>query len=232
MQCWNNDNTQASETAILDIQNLTLNYKGQNQNVRVLDNFSLVAKAGRITALVGESGCGKSTAALATMGIQDRNAIVSGGKICIAGTDILTLPKANQRSYISNHAGIIFQDPMDSLNPLLTIGDQLTETIRIHRKMKKKHALSVAIKQLQAVSLPQPEEVVKKYPFMLSGGMCQRVMIAIASISHPPLLIADEPTTALDVTVQAQILKLLSTLPRKKGSAVLLITHDLGSSQR
>ncbi|AAM06824.1 TPA: nickel import ATP-binding protein NikD [Methanosarcina acetivorans] len=217
-----------SEKAALDIRGLSLDYVMPDQNIHAVVDLNLVAKMGKITALVGESGSGKSTVALAVMGIQDKNAIISSGEIYLAGMDVLSIPKKDMRSYISNHAGIIFQDPIDSLNPLLTIGEQLMETILIHEKITKKQARAIALNQLLAVSLPQPEELMKKYPFMLSGGMCQRVMIAIASVFHPPLLIADEPTTALDVTVQAQILYQLDSMRKRDGTAILLITHDLG----
>jgi len=161
------------------------------------------------------------------MGIQAKNAVIKGGEIYLAGEEILSMPKKNQRFYISRHAGMIFQDPVDSLNPLFTVGEQLVEAVLVHEKISKKQAAAIAVDQLRAVSLPQPEELMKKYPFMLSGGMCQRVMIAIASISRPPLLIADEPTTALDVTVQDQILHQLKLMRQRENCAILLITHDL-----
>ncbi|KKG05822.1 hypothetical protein DU40_11010 [Methanosarcina mazei] len=217
-----------SENVILDIRNLSLDYIMPGQNIHAVVDLNLVARMGKITALIGESGSGKSTVALAIMGIQNRNAVISSGEIYLAGTDILSMPKKDLRSYISNHAGIIFQDPVDSLNPLLTVGEQLMETILMHEKITKKQACAIAFNQLLAVSLPQPEELMKKYPFMLSGGMCQRVTIAIASVFHPLLLIADEPTTALDVTVQAQILHQLDLMRKRDGTAILLITHDLG----
>ena len=217
-----------SENVVLDIRGLSLEYIMPDQNIHAVVDLNLVAIMGKITALVGESGSGKSTVALAVMGIQDKNAVISSGEICLAGTDILSMPKKDLRAYISNHAGIIFQDPIDSLNPLLTVGEQLVEAILIHEKITKNQARTIALNQLLAVSLPQPEELMKKYPFMLSGGMCQRVMIAIASVFRPPLLIADEPTTALDVTIQAQILHQLDSMRKRDGTAILLITHDLG----
>jgi len=217
-----------SENKALEIRSLSLNYIMPDQSIHAVVDLNLVARTGKITALVGESGSGKSTVALAVMGIQDKNAVISNGEIYLAGTDILSMPKKGLRSYISNHAGIIFQDPIDSLNPLLTVGEQLVEAVLIHEKITKKQAFTIALNQLLAVSLPQPEELMKKYPFMLSGGMCQRVMIAIASVFRPSLLIADEPTTALDVTVQAQILHQLDSMRKREGTAILLITHDLG----
>lgn len=217
-----------SENATLDIRGLSLDYIMQDQNIHAVVDLNLVARMGKITALVGESGSGKSTVALAVMGIQDKNAVISSGEIYLEGKDILSMPKKDRRSYISNHASIIFQDPIDSLNPLLTVGEQLVEAILIHEKITKNQARTIALNQLLAVSLSQPEELMKKYPFMLSGGMCQRVIIAIASVFHPPLLIADEPTTALDVTIQAQILHQLDSMRKRDGTAILLITHDLG----
>jgi len=217
-----------SENKALEIRGLSLDYFMPDQSIHAVVDLNLVARTGKITALVGESGSGKSTVALAVMGIQDKNAVIPGGEIYLAGTDILSMPKKGLRSYISNHAGIIFQDPIDSLNPLLTVGEQLVEAVLIHEKITKKQAFTIALNQLLAVSLPQPEELMKKYPFMLSGGMCQRVMIAIASVFRPALLIADEPTTALDVTVQAQILHQLDSMRKRDGTAILLITHDLG----
>lgn len=228
MQYRNDSDFRQEEDTVLNIRGLTLDYIMPDRSVRAVDDLYLVARTGKITALIGESGCGKSSVALAVMGIQDKDTIISSGEIYLAGTDVLSMSKRNRQSYISNHAGIIFQDPADSLNPLLTVGEQLTETVLIHKKVTKKQAQDIALEQLHAVSLPQPEKLMKKYPFMLSGGMCQRVMIAIASVFHPPLLIADEPTTALDVTVQAQILHLLDSMRKNDGSAVLLITHDLG----
>lgn len=227
MQYKTNQGVQSKNKA-LEIRSLSLDYIMPDQSIHAVVDLNLVARTGKITALVGESGSGKSTVALAVMGIQDKNAVISNGEIYLAGTDILSMPKKGLRSYISNHAGIIFQDPIDSLNPLLTVGEQLVEAVLIHEKITKKQAFTIALNQLLAVSLPQPEELMKKYPFMLSGGMCQRVMIAIASVFRPSLLIADEPTTALDVTVQAQILHQLDSMRKREGTAILLITHDLG----
>jgi peptide/nickel transport system ATP-binding protein len=227
MQCKNDPGVQ-SKHAVLDIRGLSLDYILPDQSIHAVVNFNLVARMGKITALVGESGSGKSTVVLAVMGIQEKNAVISRGEIYLAGTDILSMPKKYLRAYISNHAGIIFQDPIDSLNPLLTVGEQLVETILIHKKITKKQAYTIALNQLLAVNFPQPEVLMKKYPFMLSGGMCQRVMIAIASVFRPSLLIADEPTTALDVTIQAQILHQLDSMRKRERTAILLITHDLG----
>lgn len=225
MQC--KPNTELPEDIVLDIRNFSQDFVTARQEIHAVENLSLVARSGRITALVGESGSGKSATALTIMGIQDKNARIRNGEIYLAGMEILSLTEKKRRHYVSRHAGMIFQDPVDSLNPLYTVGNQLIEAVRVHENMPRKQARSLAIEQLRAVSMPNPEAVMDKYPFMLSGGMCQRVMIAIASISRPPLLIADEPTTALDVTVQDQILRLLDDM-RTWNMAILLITHDLG----
>lgn len=211
----------------LEIRNFSLDFITPYRSIPAVSCMNLTAKRGKITALVGESGSGKSSAALTVMGIQAKNAVIRGGEIYLAGEEILSMPRKGRRFYISRHAGMIFQDPADSLNPLFTVGDQLIESVLVHEKLSRKQAAAIAEDQLRAVSLPRPEELMKKYPFMLSGGMCQRVMIAIAGISRPPLLIADEPTTALDVTVQDQILHQLKQMRERDGCAILLITHDL-----
>jgi ABC-type dipeptide/oligopeptide/nickel transport system ATPase component len=162
------------------------------------------------------------------MGIQAENACIRGGEIFLSGEDILRLSGSRKRSYISRRAAIIFQDPVDALNPLYTVEQQLVETILIHEKMSRKSAVQTAVEQLRRFKLPDPEKLMKKYPFMLSGGMCQRVMIAMAAFSRPKLLIADEPTTALDVTVQDRILYRLDQMRQTGETGILLITHDLG----
>lgn len=216
------------EQPALEIRGLTQDFVMPGQTIRAVEDLNLTARAGQITALVGESGSGKSATSLTVMGLEDRNARIRGGMVYLSGMETLTLPKRQRRLFVSRHAGMIFQEPMDSLNPLFTVGYQLIEAARIHEKLTRRQAYALAVDQLRAVSLQQPEELMKQYPFMLSGGMCQRVMIAIASISRPPLLIADEPTTALDVTVQDQILRLLDDMRRRENMAILLITHDLG----
>lgn len=226
MQCGTDYDQHGGENA-LEIRNFSQDFITSDQPIHAVIGMNLVAKRAEITALVGESGSGKSSAALTVMGIQPKNAIVKNGEIFLAGEEILTMPKKEQRFYISRHAGMIFQDPADSLNPLFTVGEQLVEAVLVHEKISKKQAAAIAVEQLRAVSLHQPEDLMKSYPFMLSGGMNQRVMIAIASISRPPLLIADEPTTALDVTVQSQILQQLKIMRKREECAILLITHDL-----
>jgi peptide/nickel transport system ATP-binding protein len=197
-------------------------------DIHAVDNADIKVQKGKITMLVGESGSGKSAAALAVMGVEAKNAVIRNGQILLAGRDILAMPKQEKRSFIARHAGFIFQDPMDSLNPLLTVGYQLTEAPVKLQGLSKKQARELAVTQLRELRLPQPEELMEKYPFMLSGGMCQRVMIAMAAIRMPPLLIADEPTTALDVTVQAQILRQLDRMRKTGNIGILMITHDFG----
>lgn len=233
MHCGTECKTAASPATVerapaLEIRRLTQDFIMPDQTVHAVVDLNLIARAGRVTALVGESGCGKSTASLTVMGIEDSNAHIRQGEIYLSGVETLSMRKRERRFFVSRHAGMIFQEPMDSLNPLFTVGFQLIEAARVHEKLTRKQAYELAINQLRAVSLQQPEELMKQYPFTLSGGMCQRVMIAIASISRPPLLIADEPTTALDVTVQDQILRLLNDMRRRQDMAILLITHDLG----
>lgn len=218
----------AETTPVLDIRGLAQDFELPDRLVHAVVDVNLTAHGGQVTALVGESGSGKSVTSLTVMGIEDKNARIRRGEIYLSGVETLYMKKKERRFYVSRHAGMIFQEPMDSLNPLLTVGYQLTEAARVHENLTQKQARALAMEQLKAVSLPQPEELMKQYPFMLSGGMCQRVMIAIAAISRPPLLIADEPTTALDVTVQEQILRQLDELRRREKMAVLLITHDLG----
>jgi ABC-type dipeptide/oligopeptide/nickel transport system ATPase component len=178
--------------------------------------------------LVGESGSGKSATALAVMGVGAKNAVIREGQILLAGRDVLAMPKKERRPFVGRHAGVIFQDPTDSLNPLFTVGYQLVEAQRALQGVSRQQARARAIAQLGELRLPDPEAIMGKYPFMLSGGMCQRVMIAMAAIRRPPLLIADEPTTALDVTVQAQILRLLDRMRRTGDTGILMITHDFG----
>ncbi|MDR2394888.1 MAG: ABC transporter ATP-binding protein [Treponema sp.] len=217
-----------SPDSVLEIRGLSLDFSMPGGDIHAVDDVDITVRRGKITMLVGESGSGKSAAALAVMGVDAKNAVIKGGRILLAGRDVLSMPKKEKRSYIACHAGFIFQDPMDSLNPLFTIGYQLTEALIKLQGVSKKQARELAVTQLRELRLPQPEELLGKYPFMLSGGMCQRVMIAMAAIRRPPLLIADEPTTALDVTVQTQILRLLDRMRKTGEIGILMITHDFG----
>ncbi|MCP1310748.1 ABC transporter ATP-binding protein [Paenibacillus tyrfis] len=219
--------------AILRIHRLSVSFHASERHasgpvVRAVDEVSLEVKEGRIVALVGESGSGKSTLAQAVPGLLDPRRHTAEGEIWLDGTDLRRLSARELRRYRGSAVAMIFQDPANALNPVLTIGRQLIETIRRHLKVQGAEAKKLAVDQLRRAGLPKPETLLRKFPFQLSGGMCQRVMIAIALVSGAKLLIADEPTTALDVTVQAQILHELDRLRRESGMGILLITHDLG----
>ena len=194
-----------------------------------MDGVSLSVEKGRTLGIVGESGCGKSVLSLSVMRLVPPPGRIAGGRILFDGRDLLALPPAEMRDIRGRRIAMIFQEPMTSLNPVFTIGDQITEAIRAHDRSSSSAALrSRAIAALERVRLPTPARQFDKYPHQLSGGMRQRVMIAMALACEPDLLIADEPTTALDVTVQAQILDLLRELQQQSGMAIVLITHDLG----
>ncbi len=189
-------------------------------------NFSLYK--GEILGLVGETGCGKSVTARSIMRLVKEPGKIERGEILYKGRDLLSISEEEMRKIRGKEISMIFQEPMTSLNPVLKIGTLMTEVIMIHKKVNKKKAMGIAKKMLKEVRMPDPEGVLNKYPFELSGGMRQRVMIAMALSSDPEILIADEPTTALDVTIQGQILKLIIDLSQKRGTSILLITHDLG----
>ena len=205
-----------------------LNVQFSDSPVSVLDNISLEVHAGETLALVGESGCGKSITSLALMGLLPASAEVKHGSLSFLEQNLLTLSPRDYADIRGNQLAMIFQEPMTSLNPAFTLGDQLSEAVMRHRNVNRREAMKVALQILEKVQIPAPEMRLKAWPHQLSGGMRQRVMIAMALINHPKLLIADEPTTALDVTIQAQILALLNTLKAETGTAVLMITHDLG----
>ncbi|WP_312463907.1 ABC transporter ATP-binding protein [Pantoea endophytica] len=211
---------------VLSLRNLRVQFRGSP--VTVLDDISLELQAGETLALVGESGCGKSITSLTLMGLQPDSAHILQGDMLFDGRDLRQLSSSEYASLRGNQLAMIFQEPMTSLNPAFTLGDQLSEAVMRHRKVSKRQAMDTALAILQKVQIPAAEQRLKAYPHQLSGGMRQRVMIAMALINQPKLLIADEPTTALDVTIQAQILALLNTLKQDTGTAVLMITHDLG----
>lgn len=216
-------------SALLDVQGLEVHFRTTKGTVKAVDDLSFSIDDGQTMAIVGESGCGKSTTALAVLRlIPDPPGRIVGGRICFSDTDLLTLDDKEIRSIRGNQVSMIFQDPMMALNPVYTIGDQIAEGLQLHRGLSKKDALARAVELLQLVGIPVPEERIRQYPHNLSGGMRQRAMIAMALSCNPKLLIADEPTTAVDVTVQAQILDLLQDLQKQLGMAMLLITHDLG----
>ena len=196
--------------------------------MRAVDDVSFNLDRGELLGLVGESGCGKSITALSVMRLIAAPGKIVGGEILFDGTNLLKLSDAEMRSMRGDDIAMIFQDPMTSLNPVYTVGEQIAEALRLHRKLSRKAAREGAIAAMREVAIPDPARRVDDYPHQLSGGMRQRVMIAMALACDPKLLIADEPTTALDVTIQAQILELLNGLRKTRELAVLLITHDLG----
>src|SRR5450830_1715698 len=207
---------------LLDIRNLNVSFPGHD----AVKNLSFGIEAGETLALVGESGCGKSTTALSLLRLLPDSARVSGS-IVFEGRDLQTLPEEEICALRGNAISMIFQEPMTSLNPVLTVGQQVVEAIRLHQPLSAQAAKARAIELLELVRIPEPQRRFNDYPHNLSGGQRQRVMIAMAVSCHPRLLVADEPTTALDVTIQAQILELLDQLRRELSMAVLLITHDL-----
>ncbi|MFN0136210.1 MAG: ABC transporter ATP-binding protein [Phycisphaerae bacterium] len=212
---------------VLSIEDLRIDLRSGDARTPVVDGISLQVDRGEIVALVGESGCGKSITSLAILRLLPDAASVTGGCVRLDGRDLLQLPESALRDVRGNRIGMIFQEPMSSLNPLITIGDQIGETLRLHRGMGARAARGRGIELLERVKIPAAASRVDDYPHQLSGGMRQRVMIAMALACEPMLLIADEPTTALDVTVQAQIVELLREIQRAMGLAVLFITHDL-----
>lgn len=216
------------ENMLLEVNNLSTVFKMKRGTVKAVNDISFNCNDGEILAIVGESGSGKSVTSLSIMQLLAENAEIAEGEILYKGENLLKKSPAEMRAIRGNQISMIFQEPMTSLNPVLRIGEQLTESIRLHMKLDKKAALARAVEMLELVGIPSPEQRVKDYPHQMSGGMRQRVMIAMALACNPELLIADEPTTALDVTIQAQILDLIYKLRQKLGMAVLLITHDLG----
>lgn len=214
---------------ILDIQALKVGYSKDGEMINVLKGIDFSIKKGETLGIVGESGCGKSMTSLAIMGLlKNKGLVANEGKILWQGNDLLTNTNKGWRGIRGNEISMIFQEPMTALNPLLTIGSQITEQLKAHMNLSKKEIKKKTIEMLQLVGIPSPELRLKSYPHELSGGMRQRVMIAMAISCQPKLLIADEPTTALDVTIQAQILDLLSDLSQKMDMSMILITHDLG----
>ena len=219
--------TQARE--VLRVEDLSITFAGLPEGFELVDRVSFAVKAGQTLCLVGESGCGKSIVSLSLMGLLARPpARITSGRILFEGTDLLSLDADALADLRGNEMTMIFQEPMTSLNPAFTIGDQLTEVILRHRNVSNAEAEKLAIGVLQQVRIPAPETRLAAYPHQMSGGMRQRVMIAMALANSPRLLIADEPTTALDVTIQAQILRLVRDLQRNTGTAMVLVTHDLG----
>jgi peptide/nickel transport system ATP-binding protein len=216
-------------SALLEVEDLRTWFRDGATVARAVDGVSFRVAAGEVLAIVGESGCGKSVTSLSIMRlVPTPPGNIAGGRVLFRGRDLLTLSEAEMRAVRGNEIGMIFQEPMTSLNPLLTVGEQIAEVTRLHRGLGRKAARRHAADMLARVNIPEPERRANDYPHRLSGGMRQRVMIAMALACQPNLLIADEPTTALDVTIQAQILRLMRDLQAEMGMGVLFITHNLG----
>lgn len=213
---------------LLEIKNLQTHFPTKEGIVRAVNDVSFHIDEGELLGLVGESGCGKSITALSIMRLISPPGKIVGGSIKFNNLEITKASESKMRDLRGNDIAMIFQDPMTSLNPVYTVGEQIAEALRLHRNLSKNDAWDAAIEAMKEVAIPSPSTRVKDYPHQLSGGMRQRVMIAMALACEPELLIADEPTTALDVTIQAQILELLNELQRTRKLAILLITHDLG----
>ena len=214
--------------SLLSVENLQVQFQTKKGINTAVDGVSFSVEKGRILGIVGESGCGKSVTSMSILQLLSSNARISGGSIKLDGKELIGLPEKEMCRIRGNDIAMIFQDPMTALNPTLTIGNQLMEPIMLHQNCGKKEAWVRAVDVLKRVGIAAPEKRMKEYPHQLSGGMRQRVMIAMAVSCEPRLLIADEPTTALDVTIQAQILELMCELREKMGTAIMLITHDMG----
>ncbi len=212
-----------SET-VIDVRELSVSIDGKN----IVETISFSLEKGKILALVGESGCGKSMTALSLMRLLPRQAVIEADSLQLLGREISGFSEKEMQKIRGNEISIIFQEPASDLDPLMTVGKQIMEAIRSHSSCSEKEAREKAVSILKKVGIPDPEERMNQYPFELSGGMCQRVMIATALVCKPAVLLADEPTTALDVTIQAQILHLIKELARETGTAVIIITHDMG----
>jgi len=213
--------------SLLEVRDLEISFRSSHKPVKVVSSLDFTIAEAQVFGLVGESGCGKSLTAHAIMGILPHNAYAEG-KIIFQGNNLLGLDRESMRRLRGKEISMIFQEPMTSLNPVLTIGYQIAEVLTTHMGVTNKEAFSQTVELLRAVKIPSPEVRIREYPHQMSGGMRQRVMIAMAIACNPSLLIADEPTTALDVTIQAQILELLRTLREQRKMAMLLITHDIG----
>ena len=213
---------------VLSVRNLQVEFATRHHTLRAIDGVSLEIAKGEVLGVVGESGAGKSVTGLAVIGLIDPPGSISGGEIYLSGLRIDNLPAEEMRKIRGKRIGMIFQDPLTSLNPLYRIGDQIIETIRTHTSLSEAAARKRAIELLAEVGIPAPDKRIDGYPHEFSGGMRQRVVIALAICAEPELIIADEPTTALDVSVQAQIITLIKRLGRDHGTAVMLVTHDMG----
>ena len=217
-----------NEKKLLEIIDLYTFFDTKRGTVKAVNNVSYTVEEGKTLGVVGESGSGKSVSAMSILRLLDGNGYIAGGQILFNGVDLTKLPLSEMYKIRGNDISVIFQEPMTSLNPVFSIEQQLSEPFIIHQGLSKKEAAAKSVDLLREVKIPNPEIVAKQYPHQLSGGMRQRVMIAMALACRPKLLIADEPTTALDVTIQAQILRLMNDLKRENGTSILFITHDLG----
>jgi peptide/nickel transport system ATP-binding protein len=218
-----------ADEVVLRVEGLVTRFQTGRGVIVPVDDVSFELRHGRTLALVGESGSGKSVTALSILRlIPEGNGRIEGGRIWFRGRDVLTFSKRELRSFRGNHAAMVFQEPMSALNPVLTVGTQVAEVFRLHRGASRAEAFELAVAMLAKVRIADPESLARNYPHELSGGMRQRVMIAMALACNPAVLVADEPTTALDVTIQAQMLRLMQGLQRELGTALLFITHDLG----
>ena len=214
--------------SLLEVKDLKTYFHTRRGVIKAVNGVSYSVDAGRTLGIVGESGSGKSVSAMSILNLVDSNGWIEGGEILFDGTDMTKLSRTEMYKMRGNAISVIFQEPMTSLNPVFTIERQVSEPFIIHQGMSKKEAAKKSVEMLADVKIPNPETVAKQYPLQISGGMRQRVMIAMALACRPKILIADEPTTALDVTIQAQILRLMNNLKKEKGTAILFITHDLG----
>jgi peptide/nickel transport system ATP-binding protein len=213
---------------LLEVNHLQTNFYTESGVVKAVNDVSFAIREGETVCIVGESGCGKSITALSLIGLISENGKVEGGEINFAGKNLLKLSKKEVRRLRGNEIGMIFQEPMSSLNPVFTIGEQMIEPLQEHLLLSKKEAYKKAMELITMLGIPNAQKIVNLYPHELSGGMLQRIMIAIAISCNPKLIIADEPTTALDVTIQAQILDILRDIKKEFNTSLLLITHDLG----
>ncbi|MCG2778331.1 MAG: ABC transporter ATP-binding protein, partial [Desulfobacterales bacterium] len=214
---------------LLEIRNLKTYFEIRRSILKAVDDVSLSVESGKTLGLVGESGCGKSVTAASIMGLVPiPPGKIAGGEILFEGVNLLKLPESRMKKIRGNRISMIFQEPMTSLNPVFTVGEQVAEVIRLHKGLSRREIRNKVIEMFHLVGIPAAESRITDYPHQMSGGMCQRVVIAMALACNPKLMIADEPTTALDVTIQAQILDLMNKLKDEAGASILFITHDLG----
>ncbi|HWV21969.1 MAG TPA: ABC transporter ATP-binding protein [Devosia sp.] len=218
----------ATHVPVLEVSGLDIEIRGVNGAFAVVSDMSFSVRAGETLCIVGESGCGKSMTALSLLRLLPEAATIAGGKVLIEGQDFLAMDQRQVEDFRGEKIAMIFQEPLTALNPVLRIGEQIAESVRQHRKCSRREADARAVDVLRLVQMPDPERRASQFPHELSGGMRQRAMIALALACDPKIIIADEPTTALDVTIQAQILGLISDLQKRLGTAQILITHDLG----